>query len=292
METKYQFWNADNIFYQIALREDSRTMKDEGQIIHFESFTECGYIRNAVRLAACILAAMDSKMIGYDECSYYEIENALLSSRGDGVLRLFELPPMKFKWNGTKTELGFLIYLSIKAIYISKSDNTKKGYMVSRLERVEDVRKQNIDIAKKTKKEWERIKGRLDEIEKNEEWVENENLVKEHEELMKEMDDQLKGYKVLYGRDSNFRMGNIKGVFGKTFGFDDISKAARKALSNMEELKHIEKLYEIQEEAKKWERKYDLIQMAYFGLIDTILKYRKSEDKLYEIVKSIEGIVN
>ena len=259
METKYQFWNADNIFYQIALYEDSRTMKDEGQIIHFENFAECRYIRNAVRLAACILAAMDSKMIGYDECSYYEIENALLDSRGDGVLRLFKLPPMKFKWNGTKAELGFLIYLSIKAIYISESDNTKKGYMVSRLERVEDVRKQNIDIAKKIKKD---------------------------------MDDRLKGCKVLYGRDSNFRMGNIKGVFGKTFGFDDISKAARKALSNMEELKHIEKLYEIQEEAKKWERKYDLVQRAYFGLIDAILKYRESEDKLYEIVKSIEGIVN
>lgn len=294
---KYEFENADNIFYQIAVDDDraakvgGKIYKEKGeeverggQIVHFENFAECRYMANAIRLAACILAAMDSQLIEYDEYSYVGIKNALFAPEGNGVVRLFKLPPMKLKWKGIKTELGMFLYLSFKAVFITYNE-VKHKYVIVEQEKIEDARKKNRANSRNYREEIKSHKQKMDEALKAEESEEYKEAVKRLEEIGK----HFKG--CLFKRD-DVRLGDFRKGFEEVFGVEKISNIARKTLSAGEGIsqKRLERLHEIQQKAKEYELMYDYIQKAYYNIYEGILKNRNDIEKLYNIVNETEGL--
>lgn len=291
---KYEFENADNIFYQIAVddgaikiggrkyKEKGEEVERGGQIVHFESFAECRYSMNTIRLAACILVAMDLKLIEYDECSYFEIKNALFAPEGNGVVRLFKLPPMKFKWKGIKSELGMFLYLSFKAIHI-KYDKDKRKYLIVECERIEDARKKNIAVSKKYREEIKSLSQKMgDPTTLKEEFEEAEKRLKEIRTYYKDWS---------YMRDE-VRLGDFRKEFEKMFDVEKISNIARKTLSAGEGInqKRLKRLYEIQQKANEYKLMYQYIQEIYYNIYDKITVNINDVEKLYNLVNKTKGL--
>ena len=156
---KYEFENADNIFYQIAV---GRSLSKNAVVWHNWYFEECLFEQAAINTACYFMAASDYGLLT-DNVSG-EIKSVLFDIEG-GIGGLYNLEDTYYQWNGNQRQLAVMLYMAFGKIYIKYNG---AGEDVEKMEKLEDYE------VKPTRVE---IKEVVDEEEEaNEEWGKIESL--------------------------------------------------------------------------------------------------------------------